>query len=75
MKKLFVLLTVLFSTLVVSAPALAKSKPARLPASYRAVYCYPTGSYWASQVSAYPDYYAQNNAFYTARYGAHTIYC
>lgn len=37
--------------------------------SYRAVYEYPTGSYWQAQIAAYPDYYAANNAYYQETYG------
>ncbi len=42
---------------------------------YKSVYCYPTGTYWAKQVAAYPDYYAAHNAYYTSHYGAGTKYC
>lgn len=38
--------------------------PGAYNAAYRAVYNYPTGSYWTSQIAAYPDYYTANNAFY-----------
>ena len=37
--------------------------------SYRAVYQYPTGSYWQTQIAAYPAYYAANNAYYLSAYG------
>ncbi len=42
---------------------------------YQNAYCYPTGSYWAAQRAAYPDYYAANNAYYLANYGPGTYYC
>lgn len=37
--------------------------------SYRKVYQYPTGTYWVNQITRYPDYYAQNNAYYLNAYG------
>lgn len=43
--------------------------PGAYNTSYRAIYEYPTGSYWQTQIHAYPDYYAANNAYYLATYG------
>lgn len=43
--------------------------------AYKAVYCYPTGSYWVAQINAYPDYYAASDAYYRSLYGPGTIYC
>lgn len=39
--------------------------------SLKAVWAYPTGSYWVNQINTYPDYYAQPsvNAYWTAKYG------
>lgn len=45
------------------------TSPSYCGTSYGAIYQYPTGSYWASQIAAYPDYYAANNAYYVATYG------
>lgn len=53
----------------------AAAAPYKLPASYQAVYCYPTGSYWTGQRASYPDYYATNDAYYRSTYGAGTMYC
>ena len=36
---------------------------------YKAIYNYPTGSYWVSQINAYPAYYAAHNAYYQAHFG------
>lgn len=47
----------------------------KLPASYRAIYCYPGGSYWVKQIAAYPDYYADHNSYYVSHYGSATRYC
>ena len=37
--------------------------------SYKAIYQYPTGSYWVNQIHAYPTYYAAYNAYYQSHYG------
>lgn len=37
--------------------------------SYKAIYQYPSGSYWVKQINAYPDYYTAHNAYYQAHYG------
>lgn len=37
--------------------------------AYRAIYNYPTGSYWQTQIAAYPSYYAVNHATFLALYG------
>lgn len=37
--------------------------------SYKAVYEYPSGSYWQAQIAAFPAYYAAHNAKYLAQYG------
>ena len=58
-------------TLGVTGSALAY----HLPAAYRAVYCYPTGSYWAAQIAAFPDYYAAHNSYYLHFYGPGSRYC
>lgn len=55
--------------------ATAAAAPYKLPASYQAVYCYPTGSYWTGQRASYPEYYAANDAYYRSQYGAGTMYC
>lgn len=37
--------------------------------SYRAIYEYPTGTYWQNQIAHYPAYYAAHNAQYLNKYG------
>ncbi len=37
--------------------------------SLKAVYQYPTGSYWVNQTNTYPAYYTAHNAYYLAKYG------
>lgn len=76
MKKLLTAaaLAVGVSALGVSAVS-AADEPYKLPASYQAVYCYDTGTYWAAQKAAYPAYYAQNDAYFRALYGPGTMYC
>jgi hypothetical protein len=57
---------------VVSLPATASASSTSYwctNASYGAIYRYPTGSYWQTQIAAYPDYYAANNAYYLSAYG------
>lgn len=71
MKKL---LTTLSFLAVIAIPATA-SAAYKLPLAYRAVYCYDGGSYWAGQKAAYPEYYADHNAYYEAHYGLNTMYC
>lgn len=61
-------------TAVFAGTGIASAKSSLSPA-YQAVYCYPTGTYWTAQVSAYPAYYAKHNAQYTKSYGANTQYC
>lgn len=58
----------------------ATTADAALSPSYRAIYCYPTGTYWSGvkgQITKYPTYYANPtvNAYWTARMGAATQYC
>ncbi len=73
MRKLISTLVVALGLLVpVSASAVSSYK---LPASYRAVYCYPTGSYWQTQLAAYPEYYAAYGSYFSSLYGAGTMYC
>lgn len=67
MKLLLTITTILTLTSVGAASALTPA--------YKAKYCYPTGTYWAKQVSKYPAYYAANNAYYVSHYGAATQYC
>lgn len=75
MKKILgLVIAVLASLSMVGTVAAAPVKPSycgsgAYNASYRAVYQYPTGSYWKSQIAAYPDYYAATNAYYLANYG------
>lgn len=72
MKKFLVSITILIGSLgfVGTAHALPKYCGAgAYNTSYRAAYAYPTGTYWQSQLAAYPDYYAAHNAFYQAKYG------
>lgn len=71
MRKALAFVSILVSLLSVGTVASA----AGLSNSYKAVYCYPTGSYWQSQIAAYPDYYAANDAYYRANYGPGTVYC
>jgi len=72
MKRLIALITILS---LLNVGVVSASHNRRLTPAYRAVYCYPTGTYWATQVAAFPDYYAHYNAYYTANYGATTRYC
>lgn len=65
-------LLVVGAALLVPSVALGATK---LPANYRGVYCYPTGSYWQAQIKANPAYYAANNAYYQSTFGAGSIYC
>lgn len=78
MKKLILSIALAIST-VVALPIAASAAPApapyKLPASYQAVYCYTTGSYWQAQRAAYPAYYAANGAYYNGLYGLGTMYC
>lgn len=37
--------------------------------SYAKVYAYPGGSYWVSQIKAFPAFYSAHNAEYTKLYG------
>lgn len=67
MKKLIILALALLPTTAFAAY--------KLPLVYRAVYCYPTGSYWQAQRAAYPEYYQANNAYYKAQFGSSTMYC
>lgn len=75
MKKLLAAIVISISTLGVPAIASAAPAPYKLPASYQAVYCYDTGSYWQTQKAAYPEYYAANDAYYRGLYGPGTMYC
>lgn len=84
MKRLALVLVTIATILGVSAPVFVNAVPVKttvvkkvvkLSPSYRAIYCYDGGSYWATQKAAYPIYYAANNARYEALYGANTIYC
>lgn len=71
MKKLLAIAIVLTALLPVAAFAKPAHKPVNncLVPGYAAVYGYPTGSYWAVQIAAYPAYYAAHNAFYLSHYG------
>lgn len=80
MKKLAIITTATtIATISIMGAAYAAPKtkpaPAKLPADYQAVYCYPTGTYWAKQIASYPDYYKANDASLKASYGVGTIYC
>lgn len=35
---------------------------------YRAIYDYPTGSYWKKQIATYPAYYAEHNVEFMTKY-------
>jgi hypothetical protein len=72
MKKLLIGLVVAVG---VALPAMVLAATSPLPASYRAKYCYPSGTYWQSQIATYPDYYAFHDAQYQAQYGSTTRYC
>ena len=73
----------LFATLIALATVfslvgsgnVSAAAPYKLPASYQAVYCYDTGSYWVAQKAAYPEYYATNDAYFRGLYGPGTMYC
>lgn len=67
MKKFLISLVLSLATLVPLGAVASAS--CDYQCQYNAVYCYPTGSYWAAQRAAYPQYYAANNAYYTAAYG------
>lgn len=58
----------------IPAVAVATSTSPLAP-SYKATYCYPTGTYWARQIAKFPAYYAANGATFAAKYGAGTRYC
>jgi len=76
MKKVYVLLSVLALS-AVGLGVVGTGSANALSPSYRAVYCYPTGTYWQQQLSNPWNriYYAANNAYYKANYGARTQYC
>lgn len=70
MKKLIALFSILtLSFSFIGGVASAQPKLCSMSASYRAVYEYPTGTYWVSQISHFPTYYAAHNAFYQTKYG------
>lgn len=65
-------LSIALASLVPAAASAANSwycGPGAYNTTYRATFLYPTGSYWQTQIAAYPDYYAANNAYYLAAYG------
>lgn len=63
---------IVFGSIVALGAGMAR---AGLSPAYKAIYCYPTGSYWTAQIAAYPDYYASKNVYFTNKYGAATKYC
>lgn len=67
MKKLLAI-TLLIGSLFPFAASAAPSYCSKVTPGYLSVYNYPTGSYWVSQTSAYPAYYAAHNAFYMSHY-------
>lgn len=71
MRKLLVLAAVLAAVVSIGVGGKASALPklCSMSASYRAIYEYPTGSYWQSQIAAYPAYYAANDAYFQAKYG------
>lgn len=71
MRKLLTLVVLLALTVSVGLGSKASALPklCGMSASYRAVYEYPTGSYWVKQISKFPAYYAANNAYYQTKYG------
>lgn len=79
MKKILatILLTLTFSLGLGTSVGASPHHHYTLPPSYKAVYCYPTGSYWVAQLSNPNNtaYYAANNAYYVSHYGATTEYC
>lgn len=70
MKKLLIA-----AAIALALPTAALAAPYKLPKTYRAVYCYPTGSYWSAQTAAYPEYYMQYDSYFAAAYGPSTMYC
>lgn len=62
-------LIAIVSIVGLGATASAQPKLCSMPASYRAIYEYPTGSYWVNQIAHYPSYYAAHNTFYQTKYG------
>lgn len=70
MKKLLIALAMLVG---VSFPAVAGA--ATYHSVYASVFCYPTGSYWVKQITAFPDYYAAYGSYYAAAYGPGSWYC
>lgn len=69
MKKLLIVLISVIASLMPIATVNAQSKLCSMSASYRAIYQYPTGSYWQTQIANAPQYYANNNAYYQTKYG------
>lgn len=69
MKKLIALLVSILTFALIGGVASAQPKLCSMSASYRAIYEYPTGSYWVDQLSRYPAYYAAHNAYYQTKYG------
>lgn len=67
MKKLIVLVVVLL--FVGWGHASAQPKLCSMSPAYRAIYEYPTGTYWQKQIAKFPVYYATNNAYYQTKYG------
>lgn len=69
MKKLIALLVSILTFALIGGVASAQPKLCSMSASYRAIYEYPTGSYWTDQLSRYPAYYTAHNTFYQTKYG------
>lgn len=68
------LLIGVIATLALAGIATAKAN-SPLSSSYKAVYCYPTGTYWQKQVNAFPAYYFLHDAYFRSQYGPGTRYC
>lgn len=74
MKKFIALAVLIGASLVPFTATAASHKPSYCgttpyDVAYAAVYNYPTGSYWVTQINQNPAYYAKHNAQYQAEYG------
>lgn len=69
MKILVAFIAVILTLMVTTATSSALPKLCGMSASYRAVYEYPTGSYWVKQINKFPTYYAVNDAYFQEKYG------
>lgn len=69
--KRIILVLISSLTLMVASGATVSALPklCSMPPAYRAVYEYPTGTYWVKQITKFPAYYAANNTYYQTKYG------